>query len=288
VRRLLADPAATRSQMDVVTNWAPELVKAVAGNDARERSALIVAFDGALQKLQADATLSRADRMQALISRVELARLAAGADDNAYDVKLSAPLLKDVRDTAAREDREITDGYERQAVITAAAHALLRAGLGGESDTLLKANLAKSHSPYYLMSQLGGNAKKRGDRAEALRWYEEAFNKSEGPATRLQWGSAYLQALVQLAPQDSARIEKAAAQLLQEASAQSNAFYERSGRYLQKAGSELVSWNAKGQHAATLGKLQAQLDGVCRKLEAGDPQRATCEGLLKAPPAKKA
>jgi thioredoxin-like negative regulator of GroEL len=287
VRKLLADPAAVRGQMDVITNGAPDLVKALAGHDAKERTAFIAAFDGALQKLQADTTLSRADRMQALISRVELARLAAGAAEDAYDVKLPAPLLKDVRDAAAREDKEITDGYERQAVITAAGFALLRAGLGAESDSLLKANLAKSHSPYYLMSQLGGNARKRGDKADALHWYEEAFNKSEGPATRLQWGASYLSALVALAPQDSARIEKAAQQLLQEASAQPNAFYERSARSLQKVGSDLVAWNAKGAHAATLNKLQSQLDGVCKKLDAGDPQRATCEGLLKAP-AKKA
>jgi thioredoxin-like negative regulator of GroEL len=285
VRKLLADPAATRGQMDVVTNWAPDLVKALAAGDAKERAAFITAFDTALQKLQTDATLSRADRMQALISRVELARLAAGADDKAYAVKLPAPLLKEVRDAVAREDREITDGFERQAVITAAAYALLRAGLGAESDSLLKTNLAKSHSPYYLMSQLAGNAKKRGDKAEALRWYEEAFNKSEGPATRLQWGSSYLSALVALAPHDNARIEKAAQQLLQEASAQPNAFYERSARALQKVGSDLVAWNAKGQHAASMNKLQAQLDGVCKKLEAGDPQRATCEGLLKKKPA---
>ena len=33
---------------------------------------------------------------------------------------------------------------------------------------------------------------------EALRWYEQAFEKSEGPATRLQWGSGYLSALVEL------------------------------------------------------------------------------------------
>ena len=42
------------------------------------------------------------------------------------------------------------------------------AGLGAESDTLLKANLAKSHSPYYLMSELASNAKNRGDTPEAL------------------------------------------------------------------------------------------------------------------------
>jgi hypothetical protein len=122
-----------------------------------------------------------------------------------------------VRDEAARADREITNGYERQAVITAAAYLLEQAGLGAESDALLKANLAKSHSPYYLMSGLAGNAKRRGDNAEALRWYREAWEKSEGPATRLQWGAGYLNALVEMAPADEAAIEAATLQLWKEA-----------------------------------------------------------------------
>ena len=61
---------------------------------------------------------------------------------------------------------------------------------------LEQANLAKSHSPYYLMSQLGGNARKLGRNDEALSWYAQAFEKSEGPATRLQWGAGYFGALV--------------------------------------------------------------------------------------------
>ena len=112
----------------------------------------------------------------------------------AAQVRLPEALLKDVREHVARADREITDGYERQAVITFGAGVLGRAGLWAESDALLKANLAKSHSPYYLMSQLGGNARKQGRNDEALDWYAQAFEKSEGPATRLQWGSGYLSA----------------------------------------------------------------------------------------------
>ena len=125
-------------------------------------------------------------------------------------MQLPEPLLKDVREHVARADREISDGYERQAVITFAAGVLGRAGLWADSDALLKANLAKSHSPYYLMSQLGGNARKQGRNDEALDWYAQAFEKSEGPATRLQWGAGYFGALVDLAPQDAARIEKTA------------------------------------------------------------------------------
>ena len=83
--------------------------------------------------------------------------------------QIPAALVAEVRDAAARAV-EITDGYERQAVITAAAYITRRAGLSSRSDALLKANLAKSHSPYYLMSELASNAKKRGDKAGALRY----------------------------------------------------------------------------------------------------------------------
>ena len=157
---------------------------------------------------------------------------------------------------------------------------LEQAGLLDESDALLKTNLAKSHSPYYLMSELASNAKKRGDKAQALRWYEEAFDKSEGPATRLQWGAAYVGALVELAPRDEARVEKAVQQLWGEAAAQPDAFYERSARSLQRVGNGLKSWNRGGTHAAAFKRLQASLDSVCRQLNSSDPQRQTCEALL--------
>jgi len=280
VMAVLADPAAARVQMDVLVNSAPAILQTLvaAGGD---KKALLAAFDTALQKLQADTTLSRADRITALGARVELARLDLPKDAAQVQAQMPAALLTSLREHAARDDREITDGYERQAVITSDAYVLGQAGLWAESDALLKASLGKSHSPYYLMSQLGGNARKQGRKDEALKWYEEAFNKSEGPATRLQWGSSYLTALVDLAPAEAARIEKAAAQLLTEAGQDKGAFYERSARSLQRVGAKLNSWNQDGKHAAALKRLQVQLDGVCAKLDSNDAQRATCEGVLK-------
>ncbi|MFZ2990294.1 thioredoxin family protein [Ideonella sp.] len=280
VRKLLADGAASRVQMDVIVNAAPDLVKALTPQADADRTAMAAAMDAALQRLQADAGLSRSDRLSALIARVGLARLDQPKDTVAP--KLPAALVKQVADEAAKLDREITDGYERQAVITSAAYALGQAGLWKESDALLKANLAKSHSPYYLMSQLGSNARKQGRKAEALNWYEQAFTKSEGPATRLQWGSSYLTALIELAPQDAARIEKLAAQLITEAAGQDGAFHERSARSLQRVGAKLGAWNDKGQHKAALDRLRAQLAPVCGKLPAADGQKATCDGLIKA------
>ncbi|HEX5686942.1 MAG TPA: thioredoxin fold domain-containing protein [Ideonella sp.] len=279
VKKLLADPAATRSQMDVVVNFAPDLAKALAPTAGADRQAIVGALDAALVRLQGDASLSRADRMSALIGRVDLARLEQPKDT--LQPKLPEALIKQVREEASRADKEVTEGYERQAVITSAAHLLGEAGLWKDSDALLQASLPKSHSPYYLMSQLSGNAKKQGRKAEALSWSEQAFNKSEGPATRLQWGASYVAALVELAPQDEAKIERTVSQLIREADGQQGAFYERSARSMQKVGDRLAAWNAKGQHKAVVERLRAQLTPVCAKLPAADAQREACDKVLK-------
>ena len=292
--KLLADAPGARAHMDVLTNDATDITRALSAKGTLQRSELLAAFDVALKRFEDDTTLSRADRMTALIAQVDLAKIDAPKAEGAAAAnprrppKLSDALLADIREHTARADREITDGYERQAVITSAAYLLESAGLGAESDALLKANLAKSHSPYYLMSELASNAKNRGDKTQALHWYEEAFNSSVGPATRLQWGSSYVNALVELAPQDDARIEKAVSQLLTEAATLPDAFYERSGRALQRVGTKLQGWNKGGAHAASLKRLQTQLDGVCGALDATDPKRASCQALLKPAPKKTA
>ncbi|MGL4602827.1 MAG: thioredoxin family protein, partial [Iodobacter sp.] len=187
----------------------------------------------------------------------------------------------EVREKVASADKATTNGYERQSVISTAAYTLSEAGLGDESDLLLKAELKRSHAPYYFMLSLGANAKKRGDKAGALGWYEEAYKKSEGPATRVQWGSSYISALVDLAPQSDERIEKAAQSVLQEVSATPNAFYERSRRSIEKIVSKLTVWNKDKQHDATVQRVLTQLDGICSKLPAADPQRTTCQDILK-------
>lgn len=284
VRAVLAEARQSRSQADVLTNEATDIVQALHNEPGAERQALVAEFETALKRLEADTTLSRADRLGALLARVGLARIDQPKTE--LHPKIAPALQQEVKAQAARADREITDGYERQAVITSAAYLLGQAGLWKDSDELLKASLAKSHSPYYLMSQLGGNAKRQGRNDEALRWYEEAFNKSEGPATRLQWGSSYFSALVELAPLDAAKIEKTAAQLFAEAAKDKGAFYERSARSLQRVGTQLASWSVEGQHQAVLNRLKTQLNSICAKVDTADQQRATCEGLIKAPTKK--
>ncbi len=279
VRGWLADPKVARAQMDVLTNYAGEITKALSDARSAERKAIVAIYDTALQRLQADTSLSRADRLTALNARIDLARIDSSKHER--HPKIAPALLKQVREMSAQADREITDGYERQAVITAAAYVLGQAGLWNESDALLKANLSRSHSPYYLMSQLGGNARKLGHKEEALRWYEEAFARSEGPATRLQWGASYVRALVELAPGDSARVERAVARMIDDAALDQGAFDGRSARSLAGVGKQLAQWNRDGKHDAVLERLRARLDPVCAQLASDAPARAACEATFK-------
>jgi thiol-disulfide isomerase/thioredoxin len=280
VQTVLADAAATKLHLDVLTGGGAKMVQVLAAEGSPERAALVQRMDSALVRAQGDATLSRGDRTQVVIERVALARLGQGKDT--LKPRIPDALSQLARDHAQRMDREITDGYERQAVITSTAYLLGQAGLWEDSDALLKANLTRSHSPYYLMSQLGSNARRQGKTADALRWYQESFDKSVGPATRLQWGAGYFNVLVDLAPQDGARIEAVAAQLFKEAAQDSASFHERSARSLQRVAAKLKEWNKGPQQAAVLQRLQQQLTGVCATVPAADGQRQTCQNLIKA------
>jgi hypothetical protein len=144
---------------------------------------------------------------------------------------------------------------------------------------LLSAELTRSATPYYFMLGLAANAKKRGDKAGAVAWAEKAYAGASGPATRLQWGATYVNMLVELTPDDAARIEWAAGQVIGELEPVPDTFYDRNRRSLERMARNLVDWNKAKQHAEPIRRIRAQLAGVCTKLPAGDPARATCDGV---------
>ncbi|WP_028446223.1 thioredoxin family protein [Chitinimonas koreensis] len=272
--KVLGNPKLARDNFDVLVNYAGDIAGFVS-ESGPARDALVKAWDQALQRLAIDATLSTNDRLGAVTAQIALARL--GKPEGA----LSEPLLKTVRAAVADADKRTTNGYERQSVISTAGYTLAQAGLLEESDKLLQAELKRSHSPYYFMLALASNAKQRGDKAAAVDWYEKAYASSEGPATRLQWGTTYVSGAVELAPQDEARIEKAASSVIGELAGTQNAFYERNRRSLEKLVAKLQGWNKDKKHDAAVKRVLGQLSGICGKLPAKDPQKPVCEGLVK-------
>ncbi|MBV8665463.1 MAG: thioredoxin fold domain-containing protein [Burkholderiaceae bacterium] len=274
VLKVLGDARLARDNMDILVNSAADIAGLITAPQSEARAKLVAAWNGALKGLADDASLSKADRLTAVDAEVTLARL------DTPNGALDAALLQEVRTRVAAADVATTNQDERQSVIYSAAEALTDAGLLDESDALLNAELKRSHSPYYFMLKLAANAKKRGDNTAALNWYEQAYNTSKGPATRLQWGSTYLSSLLELAPDDEKRIEQAADNVIREVGSMENAFYERNRTALEKIGHKLSAWNSAGKHDTVFQHVRKQLGGVCEKLPKGDSQRAACEGVL--------
>ncbi|WP_338846560.1 thioredoxin fold domain-containing protein [Massilia sp. W12] len=273
----LQDMRWVRENADLVSSAGELYALLGAKASAEEKQALQQAADKALRTLLDDASLSRADRISMLDGLRTLVKTDLGKD-----AALPPALQSLIKEKVKQIESSTSDSFERQSVVSAAAHTLFAAGLQQESDDLLKAELKRSHSPYYFMLSLAGNAKKRGDRAAAISWYEQAYQAAKGPATRLQWGAAYLNGLLELSPDDEARIEKVAASVLSEFSKMPDAFYDRNRAQIERTGRRLLAWNLDGKHAQSFARVQAQVDAICAKLPKNDAERATCKGILPA------
>ena len=274
LRATLASPMVARANFAELVYAAGRLPGYLTEPNTPAREQLLREWDRLLLRQSGDGTLARLDRIAATDARVSLARVDAPKGP------LPLALQTEVRAVTHRAAREATDRYEREAVITASAQLLADAGLPEESDTMLNAELKRSATPYYLMLGLAANARQRGDHAAALAWYEQAYAGAQGPATRLQWGTSYVRALVDLAPADAARIERAARSVIGELEPKPETFHGRNSTALVRLGGKLDEWNRDGSHNAALARLREQLASVCAQLPAQSPERAECTAVL--------
>lgn len=249
--RLLAivgDAGLARANMDLLGNSGINLVTWAGARQPE----LAAALDVAARAWAADTWLSAVDRLAAVRLRMRLARLGAPPQDMAGQVRQAVAAALD----------EADGPYERHSVLNTAVSALNDAGLGGQAEALLQAELARSHSPWYFMHSLAASARRRGDVAAMLDWQQRASQVAQGPATRLQWGVTYLLSLIELAPQDAPRIEQAADVLARDIAATADAGEQRNGAQLRRLSAALAQQPAAGEHSAA---LQRTLAGVAAR-----------------------
>jgi thioredoxin-related protein len=275
VKSLLDQPELVRANHDILGYGANDIAGLLTDARSKERADLKAQWIAALDRLAADPKLSNGGRMYAMLGKVELARL----DDK--DGPLPPALVEEVQAQAARVDREIQDLDERQAVITLMGGVLARAGLLDASDALLTAELKRSHSPYYYMSQLASNAKKRGTpegKAAAIDWSRQAYDGAQGTATRLRWGGSYLNTLLELTPQDTAAIEQTATRVLGEVKPDAVQLTGNNRAALDRMSKRLVAWNKDGRHDQVLARLNGVMKDKCATPGAVDP--GWCQSLF--------
>ena len=274
---LIDEPAVRSANIQNLLYGAEPVLEVLSAADSVRRAELVAGWRAALDALQAsgqELELSAAERLNLLRARAVLVRLESPQGE------LPAALLDEARSTVAAIDAQTTDSYERQTAINAAANLYWEAGLDAEAETMLRAELEKSKSPYYFMLSLAEFAQRAGQQERAVEWLAMAYADAEGPATRFQWGYNYLMGLIEMTPDDTARIQATALQVLNELDTSPDALYQRTRMRLDKLNEKLLEWGQEGERREVIMALRAQVDRICAEMPEGDESRARCETFL--------
>lgn len=280
VQSLLRNPAQVQLAADVLTYYATDIVSVLAAGQPAAKPELLRAFQLALDRLAVAPGLATSERLGTVQAKVHLAKV-----DSPPGTPLPQALLRQVRLAAAQANKAARSGSERQAIVPNAADLLSEAGLLDQSDALLLAELPQAISPYYHMLVLASNAKTRGDTQGALHWARKAWERSEGPATRLQWGAGYVNRLIEMAPTDEDRIAKAAQQVLAELEPVPETFYERNQRTIERMAQRLQAWARQGQRQGIVNALRQQLEAKCALLPTAHEGLKQCQRAWPGAPA---
>jgi thioredoxin-related protein len=273
---LLQSPSVGRANVDNILYGPKLVIEALSDAGTPERAQLTGAWRAALDRLAADtaAPLSGPEQLNVVRARMLLARL------DAPEAALPAALLDEARATVARIDAATTDAYARQAAINSAAGLYWEAGLDDDANRLLVAELEKSRSPYYFMLDLAELAQKAGREEEAVDWLARAYAGAQGPATRFQWGYNYMLGLLEMTPDDAARIEQAGLEVLGELDGAPDAFYQRTRMRLEQLSAKLLEWGTGTERAQVIERLRSRTGEICQGLPPGDGGRGNCERFL--------
>jgi protein disulfide-isomerase len=244
----------TVNRQELIYSTAP----LIAGlTDGTQRAALSAALQTALDKVYADESLAMTERLGTVYADIQLAKAQGGT--------VPAAVLDKVRARVDWADKTAKDDMVRQSVISDAAAFLDRAGDRPAARKLLVAELDRSKWPYYYMLDLSSLEEEAGNKQAAIDWARKAYETAQGPATRVQWGIAWSNAVLRLSPQDKKAVEASAAAVIDEIGKNPDSYYQRTRVKVTAWGEKLKAWSDKNGGAEVLGRLQTKMSSVCAK-----------------------
>ncbi len=274
LNRVLADSSLVRANLLALLVEGARFTSAVTETGSPERAQLTRRFLSTYEDIYADESVYKRERLYTLGGRIAFARID---DENAA---LPPDLIRAIEQGVAWADDSTPDPYERQPVINAAANVLEAAGMDELARDVLLKEIGISSQPYYFMPGLAAIEQRAGNESEALRWLRKGWDTSKGPATRFQWGTYYLEGLIDMTPEDVEGIQSVTVALVEEALA-GGGFYQRPRQQLQRLGVRLRAWSASADAPAALENIRNSVAALCRRDTAGS-SRETCESFLDA------
>ena len=273
---VLAAPAEVRSNRDVLIGSGAQIIaRAPEADRARLQASLITAMD-AVYAME-DAPLS--DRLSAISAEIEMFRQSAGEE-----AAVSEALVAKVQQRVAWADQTAQTPHERQAVMYIAAGLLEDVGDVAGAERLLTAELSRSATPFYYMPILARLAEEQGDTARALDWLRQGYESAVGPASRVQWGTLYVEGVTRLKPTDATEVERAATAVIDELATSPDSFHQRTRARFTRIETALRGWAASNHGDEVLARVRAHMSLVCPPTQTEAAARRACETWLQPEP----
>lgn len=274
LNRVLSDPALVRDNLMTLLFEGARFTAALTEPASPQRAQLTRRFLEAYADIYADPSVYKRERLYTLAGRLDFERI-----DDAH-AEISPGLDEAIREAVAWADASTPDPYERQPVINAAANVLEEAGMDELAKAVLLKEIAISGQPYYFMPSLADIERRAGNDAAALEWLRKGWETSQGPATRFQWGTYYLDGLMEMKPGDADAIASLTVALFEEMLA-GGGFHQRPKAQLQRLGARLREWGASTDASGALESLRTDIAALCRR-DADTRSRKSCESFLDA------
>jgi thioredoxin-like negative regulator of GroEL len=289
VETLLTDRELRNANPFFVALSASETVDLLEPEAGEGREALISTWLTAGKALENDESLSAMDRVYAVYAPMDIAEMRAGEPAEGEEAApLPAEVLDAVRQRIAWANETVTDGGELQGVMNVMLGVLERAGLDDEAKALAEARLQDTEAPHYYMSWLSDLEESAGDEVAALSWSRRAYEESEGPHTRFQWGTSYIQDAIRLVPDDVQLIQNASSDILEELFQNDDAFANRNQSRISRLDNAYDEWAAGSEErAAAVAKIRALVGESCDRFAEGegdDTPRSRCESFANPAP----
>jgi thioredoxin-related protein len=275
ITALLGDDRLIRANIFTVLFAADDFVSTLTEAGSAERTDLLARYAAAYDRLAADESIYKRERIYTLIGRIGLERV----DDD--EAELSSGLQEQIRAMVRWANETTPSVYERQPIINALGNVLAEAGMDDVAKPLLLAELEKSQQPYYYMVELADIEQRAGNFDAAVEWLRQAYETSQGPATRFQWGNYYLAGLLEMQPDDVRLIQDTAVGLIEELQ-NSVGLYQRPKAQFTGMQDKIRNWSETHGRVAEMGDIRRAVLEVCASAKRQDESRAACSSFLES------
>jgi thioredoxin-related protein len=280
VQQILADEALFRANLSVFIYAGADLITALA--DGQELNKLLEMMLLPLGSAIEDPDVNLLTRVELLYAWVEANKVVLPEGESL------TPRQQAWVSTRVEAARKELNSYQLHTALSTISQLYFELGLDKEAREAALQGISVSDQPYYFMSIMAFIERESGNDSEAIGWYRQAWDASRGPATRVQWGTNYLYALLETTPDDLAAIGDTADLIFSELEAQVDGLHHRNSIRLDRLSARLLAWatpadgdaNTIARRGEVLEKLRANMLRVCESLDVAPESPGTCETFL--------